>query len=294
MIRGPPCTMQNQVQGFSLTWALFTADFEEFFQCYVLISKAFSVIGLITDSESLRGCWKTSDSSTPAERHSLVVQWGAFRIMAAVTAVLKAVSLFVADLISSFTDWFQTKPAWANPEVLGETELKTTGGVHERHKAKTLWEKTGAVVMVVRRPGWLLCREEAAELSSLKSQLLDLEVPLFAVVKENIGKELECFKKFFSGKVYVDQKRNFYGPRMRWMCFSMFLRIGVWRNIWRAFRRGFRGNIKGEGLILGGVFVIGPGDQGILLEHREKEFGDKVNMLAVLRTARKMKENLPR
>lgn len=25
--------------------------------------------------------------------------------------------------------------------------------VHERHKAKTLWEKTGAVIMVVRRPG---------------------------------------------------------------------------------------------------------------------------------------------
>lgn len=34
--------------------------------------------------------------------------------------------------------------------------------------------------------------------------------------------------------------------------------------------------------------------KGILLEHREKEFGDKVNMLAVLRTARKMKENLAR
>lgn len=78
---------------------------------------------------------------------------GAFGVMAAVTAVLKAMSLFVADLLSSFTDWFQTKPAWANPEVLGETELRTTGGVHERHKAKTLWEKTGAVVMVVRRPG---------------------------------------------------------------------------------------------------------------------------------------------
>lgn len=48
--------------------------------------------------------------------------------------------------------------------------------------------------------------QEAAELSSLKSQLLDLEVPLFAVVKENLGKELDNFKKFFSGKVYVDQK----------------------------------------------------------------------------------------
>lgn len=52
--------------------------------------------------------------------------------------------------------------------------------------------------------------KEAAELSSLKSQLQDLEVPLFAVVKENFGKELDCFKKFFSGKVYVDQKVCFY------------------------------------------------------------------------------------
>lgn len=117
------------------------------------------------------------------------------------------------------------------------------------------------------------------------------------------------------------------------MCFSIFLRVGVWRNIWRAYRRGFRGNLGGEGLVLGGVFVIGPGDQvgckmtglyyyiiylyyfltmkcicifswginlllllfqGILLEHREREFGDKVNMLAVLRTARKMRDDMAR
>lgn len=32
--------------------------------------------------------------------------------------------------------------------------------------------------------------------------------------------------------------------------------------------------------------------QGILLEHRETEFGDKVNILAVLRTARKMREDM--
>uniref|UniRef100_A0A669BHP8 Peroxiredoxin-like 2A n=1 Tax=Oreochromis niloticus TaxID=8128 RepID=A0A669BHP8_ORENI len=201
--------------------------------------------------------------------------------MVTVTTVLKAVSLFVAEVISSITDWFQTKPVWADLKVLEDTELKTTGGVHERHKAKTLWEKTGAVVMI-----------EAAELSSLNSQLQDLEVPLIAVVKENLGKELDCFKKYFLGKVYVDQKKNFYGPQVRWMCLSMFLRIGVWRNIWRAYRRGFWGNLRGEGLVLGGVFVIGPGDQGILLEHREKEFGDKVNMLAVLRTARKMREDM--
>uniref|UniRef100_A0A3Q3D4S0 Peroxiredoxin-like 2A n=1 Tax=Hippocampus comes TaxID=109280 RepID=A0A3Q3D4S0_HIPCM len=92
----------------------------------------------------------------------------------------------------------------------------------------------------------------------------------------------------------VSSQRNFYGPQERWMFLSVFLRIGVWRNLWRAYRRGFRGNLRGEGLVLGGVFVIGPGDQGILLEHREKEFGDKVNMLAVLRTARKMRDEMKR
>ncbi|KAK7901774.1 hypothetical protein WMY93_018543 [Mugilogobius chulae] len=207
-------------------------------------------------------------------------------------AVLKAVGLFVAELISSITDWFQTKAAWADLRVLEDTELKTTGGVHERYKAKTLWQKTGAVVMVVRRPGSLLCREEATELSSLLPQLQDMEVPLFAVVKENIGRELDTFKKYFTGRVYVDQKRNFYGPVLRKMFLSIFLRIGVWRSVWRAYRRGFRGNLRGEGLILGGVFVIGPGNQGILLEHREKEFGDKVNMLAVLTAVRKMQKNI--
>ncbi|GLD65065.1 redox-regulatory protein FAM213A-like isoform X1 [Lates japonicus] len=207
--------------------------------------------------EGLRSWLKTSDSFTLAARHGLVACGASFGVMVPVTTALKVFGLFVAELISSITDWFQTKPAWANIEVLENTELKTTGGVHERHKAKTLWEKTGAV--------------EAAELSSLKSQLQDLEVPLLAVVKENLGKELDCFKKYFSGKVYVDQQKNFYGPQERWMFLSMFLRIGVWRNLWRAYRRGFRGNLRGEGLVLGGVFVIGPGDQGILLEHREKD-----------------------
>lgn len=109
-----------------------------------------------------------------------------------VSGVLKALGLFIAELLSSITDWFQTKPQWANLRVLEDTELKTTGGgascvvrvelffplaavrpfffyrnsdfplvfsVHERHRAKALWEKTGAVVMVVRKPGSLFCRE---------------------------------------------------------------------------------------------------------------------------------------
>lgn len=40
-----------------------------------------------------------------------------------------------------------------------------------------------------------------------------------------------------------------------------FLRVGVWMNGVRAFRKGFVGNVLGEGFVLGGVFVIGRGEQ---------------------------------
>lgn len=40
-----------------------------------------------------------------------------------------------------------------------------------------------------------------------------------------------------------------------------FLRLGVWFSGLRAFRNGFMGNVLGEGFILGGVYVIGRGQQ---------------------------------
>lgn len=73
--------------------------------------------------------------------------------------------------------------------------------------------ETGIVTVeeaVSHLPPVISTLKEAAELSSLKSQLQDLQVPLFAVIKENLGKELDCFKKFFSGKVLSDQKVCFY------------------------------------------------------------------------------------
>lgn len=71
-----------------------------------------------------------------------------------------------------------------------------------------------------------------------------------------------------------------------------FLRVGVWMSGLRAFRNGFMGNVFGEGFVLGGVFVIGQGEQGILLEHREIEFGYKVNTEDVIRAAKRISQEL--
>lgn len=137
-----------------------------------------------------------------------------------------------------------------------------------------------------------MCREEAAELSSLKPELDELGVPLYAVVKEDVGTEVQNFRAFFKGEVFLDEKRRFYGPRERKMGLLGFLRIGVWMSGLRAFRNGFLGNVFGEGFVLGGVFVIGRGQQGILLEHREIVFGDKVNIKDVIEAVRGMPREL--
>ncbi|OCT59757.1 peroxiredoxin-like 2A [Xenopus laevis] len=194
----------------------------------------------------------------------------------------------VAGILFANTDFFLSQTEKATIEYLEETELKTIGEEPRSFKAKDLWERTGAVIMAVRRPGCFLCREEASGLSSLKPQLDQLGIPLYAVVKENIGNEVEHFQPYFKGEIFLDAKGQFYGPQKRKMMLLGLVRLGVWQNFRRAWKGGFEGNLEGEGLILGGMFVIGCEKQGILLEHREKEFGDKANLTAVLDAARKI------
>uniref|UniRef100_A0A3P9PYP2 Peroxiredoxin-like 2A n=1 Tax=Poecilia reticulata TaxID=8081 RepID=A0A3P9PYP2_POERE len=197
-----------------------------------------------------------------------------------------AVGAALAGIFLANTDMCLPKGASASLEHLEDADLRsTTDG--KVIKAKSLWEKNGAVVMAVRRPGFL-CREEASELSSLKPQLEELGVPLVAVVKENVGSEIQDFRPHFAGDIYVDEMKHFYGPLQRKMGGLGFIRLGVWQNFIRAWRSGYQGNMHGEGFILGGVFVIGPGDQGILLEHKEKQFGDKVDIADVLKAAQKI------
>ena len=44
------------------------------------------------------------------------------------------------------------------------------------------------------------------ELSSLKPQLDELGIPLVAVVKENVGEEVQNFRPYFNGEIYLDEK----------------------------------------------------------------------------------------
>ncbi|XP_015413244.1 PREDICTED: redox-regulatory protein FAM213A [Myotis davidii] len=148
-------------------------------------------------------------------------------------------------LLLANTDLFLSKPQRATLEYLEEIDLKTLEKEPRTFKAKELWEKKGAVIMAVRRPGCFLCREEAADLSSLKPKLDELGVPLYAVVKEQVRTEVKDFQPYFKGEIFLDEKKKFYGPQRRKMMFMGFVRLGVWSNFFRARSGGFSGNLEG-------------------------------------------------
>ncbi|KAF4106238.1 hypothetical protein G5714_012228 [Onychostoma macrolepis] len=183
------------------------------------------------------------------------------------------VCVVVVYVLLANTDLFLTKPDRASLDRLASAELRSTAGDEGNLKAVSLWERTGAVIMA-----------EASDLSSLKPQLEERGVALVAVVKENMASEIQDFRAYFNGEIFLDQQMCFYGVKRRTMRSLGFARFGVWRNLLQVWRRGYHGNRKGEGFVLGGLYVIGPENQGILLEHHEKEFGDKADLTAV-RTA---------
>uniref|UniRef100_A0A8C7GCX3 Redox-regulatory protein FAM213A n=1 Tax=Oncorhynchus kisutch TaxID=8019 RepID=A0A8C7GCX3_ONCKI len=61
--------------------------------------------------------------------------------------------VWLAGLILANTDLFLTKSAPSTLEHLENMELKSTPAADKTVKARSLWEKTGAVLMAVRRPG---------------------------------------------------------------------------------------------------------------------------------------------
>ena len=128
-------------------------------------------------------------------------------------------------------------------------------------------------------------------MSKLEPTLSNINVPLIAVLHEELG--YEDFRPFFKGEVYFDSAKAFFGPVERRLFLLGFLRIQTYISGYQARKSGTPGNLEGDGTLLGGVFVIGPGDTGILFEHREKYWGDYVNTSDVLEAAEKITKLKP-
>jgi len=70
--------------------------------------------------------------------------------------------------------------------------------------------------------------------------------------------------------------------------FSGLTSPAVWANLRRNKNAGFKGNLKGEGYILGGVLVMGKGDQGVIKDFREEVWGDHAPVEEVLKACKEI------
>ncbi|KAG2178142.1 hypothetical protein INT43_003395 [Umbelopsis isabellina] len=145
-------------------------------------------------------------------------------------------------------------------------------------RADTLWEHSPTLIMVVRRPGCQLCREEAVQLRNNQEEIEDkLKVRMVAVVHEVEGAQI-FNDGWWKGDLYFDEDKAFYkalgGGSLQWRSpVRLIMPTGI-KTLTKSFLYGEKGNLKGEGRIMGGLYILHKGNNGVAYEYLEKTFGD--------------------
>jgi prostamide/prostaglandin F2alpha synthase len=154
-----------------------------------------------------------------------------------------------------------------------------------------LWNRPGykgAVVYLIRRAGCKLCRAEGVELAAIKDKLDAQGFALVGVVGEELGHETFSEEYFQGGEMYLDEGRELSkimasGTMSLSGFVSYYLGLSVAKEVARVDAMGVKGNMKGNGVNLGGVWVIQGGETPkVLLTHQEKHWGDAVAISDVL------------
>mmetsp|Transcript_26619 Transcript_26619/g.48780 ORF Transcript_26619/g.48780 Transcript_26619/m.48780 type:complete len:149 (-) Transcript_26619:60-506(-) len=135
-----------------------------------------------------------------------------------------------------------------------------------------------------------MCREQVKIFNERMSELTGAGAKkVVCLVKEDIEKEVEDFKKaVWSGEVYLDNDLAVYkalgGGAVNkplglvgflQTLFNPFSSARLKANIKRNQASGVKGNLKGEGFITGGCYVLGT-DGSPTFSHLEEEIGDLV------------------
>ncbi len=130
-------------------------------------------------------------------------------------------------------------------------------------------------------------------LEKVKSSTPSLaEVPVYGIIKEAETSETETRlgtrefneKYFQSNPIFIDEHRTFYkflGDRRLSVSWSYLLNpfklFGAFRDINQRLKdKNVAGNLAGEGLVQGGILIIGPGDDANILYQYAEETGNEI------------------
>ncbi|KAL2608150.1 hypothetical protein R1flu_026723 [Riccia fluitans] len=173
-------------------------------------------------------------------------------------------------------------------KIIGDVEVEKISGPSNAESIKigSLWEEQGVVIHFLRRFGCRLCRGHAQELWQI---VPTLEASGFRVVSIGIEKYgLEEFQTagYWKGELYIDNGKKALKalevPQVSY--FTAVKDILMNKDVGRAAKKtkDVPGNFKGDGRQLGATFVIAKGGE-VLLDHRQKNFGDHVSNESILK-----------
>ncbi|CAL8462490.1 g2023 [Coccomyxa elongata] len=163
--------------------------------------------------------------------------------------------------------------------------------------SEQLWQNQPAVVLVLRRPGCLLCRAEARSLYALKPELDKLGVRLVCVVHEGLPAEIKAFwPDYWPGELYLDTDKKLYkalgNGKLRKGSLLWFL--NPFSVIWQHAREAKEvhkiedSNLKGDGLTMGGLLILKQGSGGVAYAYAEERFGDHAGNEIILNICREI------
>lgn len=105
------------------------------------------------------------------------------------------------------------------------------------------------------------------------------DLPLVGILKEDVGTENEDFRPFLAGAdLYVDPKLSFFEALGTKKASLLSLLTPSFLKTWRRAPSDMPHNRIGEGFRLGGLYVFGPGDQGLVFAHREETVGKEADV----------------
>eukprot|EP00775_Hariotina_reticulata_P005476 gene5476-5711_t len=163
--------------------------------------------------------------------------------------------------------------------LIAEASLKTKEG--KDVIAGTLWAEQPVFVYCIRRPGCVLCRDEAQKIWNAREELEAAGLRVVCVVHEWIDREINAFvPEYWGGEIYQDTDKAFYkvfgdGQLRTGSVLSMLNPLHpVWGRIMAARNNVKDSNLSGEASILGGLLVVAAGKEGIKYMHAEKTFGE--------------------
>jgi len=158
------------------------------------------------------------------------------------------------------------------------TVTPSSSSPHPQHLSQIIPEQhtgsLGSICFVVRRPGWVLCREHGRQLTDLAKSINDGDTnadlmkgfDMFGVVKE-IGVDDEglttFYKDHFTYPLYKDDGlvfyNDFFGKRSIFRfttCNPFKLYSGYKKMSKRLSEKKLEGNMVGEGIVQGGIIIF--------------------------------------